>query len=131
MKMTSVRVAFDIYGEHFDPNYITEFLNVLPNNTTIKGIIPPGKSRPSVETTWRIETGYEESDDINIQLKKIINLIQGKEDILNQIRSKLKIDMLFDVVIHLENNEYPVMRLKPDVLKFIASINAEIDFNAY
>ena len=39
--------------------------------------------------------------------------------------------MLFDVFIHLENNEYPVMRLKPDVLKFIASISAEIDFNGY
>lgn len=39
--------------------------------------------------------------------------------------------MLYDVVIHLENNEYPVMRMKPYVLKFIASISAEIDFNAY
>jgi hypothetical protein len=39
--------------------------------------------------------------------------------------------MLFDVVIHLENDEYPVMRLKPDVLKFIASISADIDFNVY
>jgi hypothetical protein len=39
--------------------------------------------------------------------------------------------MLFDVVIHLENDEYPVMRLKSDVLKFIASISADIDFNVY
>lgn len=39
--------------------------------------------------------------------------------------------MLFDVVIYLEDNEYPVMRLKPVVLKFIASIGSEIDFNAY
>ena len=68
--MTSVRVAFFIYGEDFDPNYITELLNILPNNTTIKGIIPPGKSRSVVETTWCIETGYEELDDINIHLKK-------------------------------------------------------------
>lgn len=131
MEMTSVRVAFFIYGEDFDPNYITELLNIFPNDTTIKGIISPGKSRPAVETTWCIETGYEESDDINIQLKKIINLIQGKEDILNRIRSELNIDMLFDVVIYLEDNEYPVMRLKPNVLKFIGSIGSEIDFNSY
>ncbi|NUE67690.1 DUF4279 domain-containing protein [Snodgrassella sp. ESL0253] len=39
--------------------------------------------------------------------------------------------MLFDVVIRLENDEYPVMRLKPDVLKFIANISADIDFNVY
>ncbi|WP_367434510.1 DUF4279 domain-containing protein [Snodgrassella alvi] len=61
----------------------------------------------------------------------MINLIQGKEDILNRNRSELNIDMLFDVVIYLEDNEYPVMRLKPVVLKFIASIGSEIDFNAY
>ena len=70
MKTTTVDVAFDIYGEHFDPNYITELLNLLPDYTTIKGIHSPRKSRPAVETTWCIETGYEESDDINIQLKK-------------------------------------------------------------
>lgn len=69
MKMISGKVAFFIYGEDFDPNYITEILNVFPNNTTIKGIFPPGKSWPAIETTWCIETGYEESDNINIQLK--------------------------------------------------------------
>ncbi|WP_371807070.1 DUF4279 domain-containing protein [Snodgrassella communis] len=110
---------------------MTDLLNVLPNSTIIKGIVPEGKNWPAVETKWRIDTGYEKSDDINIQLKKIIGLIQGKEDILNRIRSELNIDMLFDVVIRLENDEYPVMRLKPDVLKFIASISADIDFNVY
>lgn len=66
MKTTTVSVAFDIYGEHFDPNYITELLNILTDYTTIKGIHSPRKSLPAVETNWRIETGYEESDDINI-----------------------------------------------------------------
>ncbi|NUE67698.1 DUF4279 domain-containing protein [Snodgrassella sp. ESL0253] len=131
METTSVKVAFDIYGEHFQPSAITDLLNVLPNSTIIKGIVPEGKNWPAVETKWCIDTGYEKSDDINIQLKKIIGLIQGKEDILNRIRSELNIDMLFDVVIRLENDEYPVMRLKPDVLKFIASISADIDFNVY
>ena len=131
METTSVKVAFFIYGEHFQPSAITDLLNILPNSTSIKGIIPIGRTRPAVETMWCIDTGYEKSDDINIQLKKIIGLIQDKEDILNRIRPELNIDMLFDVVIHLENDEYPVMRLKPDVLKFIASISADIDFNVY
>jgi hypothetical protein len=130
MEITSVNVAFLIYGEHFQPNAITDLLNILSNSTRIKGIIPIGRTRPAIATIWCIETDYEKLDDINIQLKKI-GLIQGKEDILNRIRSELNIDMLFDVVIHLENDEYPVMRLKSDVLKFIASISADIDFNVY
>jgi hypothetical protein len=130
MEITSVNVAFLIYGEHFQPNAITDLLNILSNSTRIKGIIPIGRTRPAIATIWCIETDYEKSDDINIQLKKI-GLIQGKEDILNRIRSELNIDMLFDVVIRLENDEYPVMRLKSDVLKFIASISADIDFNVY
>ncbi|MGE9548142.1 hypothetical protein [Snodgrassella sp. CS2] len=38
MKTTTVGVAFDIYGEHFDPNYIAELLNILSDYITIKGI---------------------------------------------------------------------------------------------
>jgi hypothetical protein len=124
-------LLFLIYSEHFQPSAITDLLNILPTSTRIKEIIPIGRTRPAVETIWYIETDYEKSDDINIQLKKIIGLIQGKEDILNRIRSELNIDMLFNVVIRLENDEYPVMRLKSDVLKFIASISADIDFNVY
>jgi hypothetical protein len=66
MEITSVNVAFLIYGEHFQPNAITDLLNILSNSTRIKGIIPIGRTRPAIATIWCIETDYEKLDDIGM-----------------------------------------------------------------
>lgn len=132
MDQTTVMVEFSIYGEDFDPNYITEQLDVIPTETYLKG--EPIKNRNRLvrkETSWSISTGYEPSYDINEQLGKIMFSLENKMDKLVELNNNHLLKMLFMIVIKIENNEIPAMYFRKDFIQFASNINAEIGFDPY
>jgi hypothetical protein len=132
MDKTNVMVKFIIYGDSFEPSFITEQLTLMPNETYMKGD-PTGRSgiNKRKETTWSISTGYEESYDINEQLKKILLLLNGKADKLVELKHSVSVEILFMIVVKIKNEEFPAMRLGKDIIHFMSTIGAEVDFDVY
>lgn len=97
----------------------------------MKGLIPEGGRRPSIGTSWGLATKNEESYDVNNQLNQMILRLKDKIDILKKIREEYKIEMVFAVVIEVENNETPGVHFEIETLKFITDIGAEIDIDIY
>ncbi|MEX9217041.1 DUF4279 domain-containing protein [Providencia rettgeri] len=131
MDKTTVMAYFSIYGDIFDTEDITHRLAILPTETKIKGVIPEGKKRASIETSWKICTKEEESLDINNQLNQLLKIINEKSKILCDIKSSLDVNFVFSFIVKIENGEKPAMHLSSDSLKLISSINAEIDIDLY
>jgi hypothetical protein len=124
-------VEFSIYGECFEPEHITEIIGITPSETYLKGdVIKHGKDTRK-ETTWSINTGYELSNDINNQIDKILALIEDKVDILVELRNRLPINILFMIVIKVENKEVPAIYFKKKLIQFMSKIEAEIGFDTY
>lgn len=131
MNRTTVMAYFSIYGDSFDIDDITYRLNIFPTETKLKGIIPVGRKRPSIETSWRISTNEDESLDINNQLTQLIELLHAKTACLCDIKSLSNVNFVFAFVVKVENGEKPAMHFSTDSLKFISSIGAEIDIDLY
>ena len=131
MDKTNVMVEFEIYGDKFDPNTITEMLGITPTETRIKG--EPGRFKHAINkyTTWQFDTGYKESYDINDQLKEIYDIFKGKIHILNNIRKEYAIEFGICIVINIENDEKPAMGLEHWVIDFLHEIHAEVGFDIY
>lgn len=53
MDRTTVMAYFSIYGEKFDTEDVTIRLDISPTETKMKGVIPEGKKRPVIETSWK------------------------------------------------------------------------------
>lgn len=131
MDKTTVMAYFSIYGDSFDVDDITRELCLQPNEVKIKGSIPDGKKRPSIETAWKLSTGDEVSYDINDQLDKIITLLDGKESQLQSIKSKYDVNFIFSLVVKIENGEKPGMHFNTEKLAFISKVGAEIDIDLF
>lgn len=124
-------VRFSIYGDDFHPSFATEKLELEPTETHLKG--EPTKNGKNIwkETSWSIRTGYEDSNDINEQLEKIMLLLNGKKDKLVELKNNLCVEMLFMIVVKIENNETPAMYFKKSFIHFLSSIDAEVGFDVY
>ncbi|MEH7387951.1 DUF4279 domain-containing protein [Bacillus sp. JJ1521] len=72
MERTKVRVYFRLFGDTFPLDNVTEKLGITPSNTYRKGAII--LNRPATlfrkETSWDLDTGYQESLDVNEQLQQ-------------------------------------------------------------
>ncbi|NEZ45417.1 DUF4279 domain-containing protein [Paenibacillus alvei] len=130
MDKSNVKVEFSIYGDKFDPNIITNTMQITPTRSWIKGeVIREGLIRK--ETCWELATEYEESLDIYEQINKIRNLIKNKRNQIVKVKDTYNLECKFDVVINIENNEIPAMYLDKEIIKFIYELGAEVDFDLY
>lgn len=131
MDKTSIMVEFIITGDQFPPNVITEMLSIEPTGCYMKGEKVKNKGRERKETCWYISTGYEDSLDINNQLKKIMNLIGNQKQMLLELKNKYDLDYMFSIVIRVEQNQTPAINLKSETIEFASDINAEFDLDLY
>lgn len=131
MDRTTVMAYFSIYGEKFDTEDVTIRLDISPTETKVKGVIPEGKKRPGIETSWKICTKEEVSLDLNDQLYYLVDLLEDKVKLLCDIKSSLDVNFVFSFIVKIENGEKPAMHFSSDSLNFISSIGAEIDIDLY
>ncbi len=131
MDKTTVMIEFSIYGDNFEPDYITNHLGIRPSETYLKGELIRNGRIARKETAWTLSTGYEVSTDINVQLKKLMLLIENKLDKLETLKDKIHINMLFMVVVKIENKEAPAMYLEKPFIDFLGKLEAEVGFDIY
>lgn len=138
MDVTKVMAYFSVIGDHFPPEKITEELAIQPTETYVKGDIieqtravnSPGIRR-RIGTAWTLSSGYQESFDINDQLKPLLSSLEGKQQDLIRLKEEYELSYLFMIVIQIENDDKPAMYFKKDVISFASAIDAEIHFDLY
>ncbi|MBU7008837.1 DUF4279 domain-containing protein [Phosphitispora fastidiosa] len=131
MEKTNIKVEFRMLGENFNPELISDRLNLKPDEKWEKGEIIKNKDIRRKYSCWIISTGYEESLDVNNQLEQILGLIYDKKAILQEISKQFGLDYRFDVIINIEANEKPAIYLSKDVIGFANDINAEFDIDLF
>lgn len=87
---------FSLFGDEFDPNYVTSILKIESTNTAYKGDIINKKHRIK-ETSWTLGTDYEESLDVNHQLTKVLDLLRNKVKEINSIRNENRLSTNFSL----------------------------------
>ncbi|WP_051272153.1 DUF4279 domain-containing protein [Shimazuella kribbensis] len=129
MKKTTVMVEFAIFGDDFSPDAVTEKLSTKPTKCWMKGESIRDMAIVRKETNWSISTGYEESWDINDQLKKLVELLENKRSDLKELKRIYNLEYKFFIVINVENNEKPAIYLENDMIEFANDIKAWFDFD--
>ncbi|MEK4053024.1 DUF4279 domain-containing protein [Paenibacillus sp. FSL F4-0087] len=127
---TEVMAYFSLFGDEFDPNYVTSILKIEPTNTAYKGDIINKRHRIK-ETSWTLGTEYEESLDVNHQLTKIVDLLKNKVKEINSIRIEHRLFTKFFIVIRIEEGKTPALYFDSDFIEFVNMIHAEIDVDLY
>lgn len=131
---------FNVTGDIFPVEAISDALNIEPTKTYKKGDVVERCDNPNLVSTknlyrkgtdWTLSTGYQESYDINDQLHVIVKSLGEKTEQLKQLKKKYDLHFLLMVIIQVENNESPAMYLQKEIINFASSIQAEIHFDLY
>ena len=76
---------------------------------------------------WSLNTGYEISDDICIQIQKIQNKIIGRENTINEILRKFNAECGFVITIKLNDDVFPAIYFERDFVELASNIKANIN----
>lgn len=128
---TNINVEFAIVADYFNPNIITEKLKIEPDEFWIKGEKVLGKPIKRKDTTWSINTGYEETLYVSELLSKMLNRLRDKKEILCELKQLYKLEYYFIIVINIENNYSPAIDFNSEFIEFANDIKAEVDIPIY
>lgn len=131
MQKTNVKVEFFITHEKLNLEIIKKELELVPTEFWMKGDSIQGKKFKKPDSCWVISTQYEESLNINEQIEKILNILDSKKNSLKEFRKKYDWDLLFSIVINIENNEKPEMYFEKKFIDFVQEIEAEFFIDLY
>lgn len=140
MEKTEVKVYFRLYGEEFPINLISQELNLKPTHSHEKGKIIEKMPNPNIiqksihgwkETVWELGTDYEESLDVEIQIKKVTDQFKGREARLVEICKRYNLNCMLMIVIRMNEGYTPALVMKKEIIDFVNHINAEIHFDLY
>jgi len=130
MDKTNVQANFTIIANVLDHIEVSSVLGIEPSYIRHSNEVL-NNGRLFGHDEWGIGTEYEESLDINDQLKKITDAVYDKTAIVNEVCEKFHAKCHFLIVVNVENGEFPAMYFESDFIKFATSINAEIGFDPY
>ncbi|MDR2939043.1 MAG: DUF4279 domain-containing protein [Clostridiales bacterium] len=77
----------------------------------------------------RIE--YEESLDVGKQIHKILDILEGKTNLLLELKKEFELFYKFSIVINMENEITPGLYLDLRIINFLSCIGAEFDCDMY
>ncbi|MFD1884164.1 DUF4279 domain-containing protein [Paenibacillus wenxiniae] len=126
--MTKTKVDFWLVGDIFEPDKITNELDIKPTKARLKKNSPIPQT---AATYWKLSTEKEECTAISEPFEKLVELLQNKESIIIKLCQQLGLTATFEVVIEMEINDRPELVLTKDIIQFANAIQAEIGFDLY
>jgi hypothetical protein len=127
-KQPKIRVDFNISGDVFDLQYVTDQMEIIPTKIKTKKECPIPMT---ALTYWRLSTDKETCKAVRWQFEKIMKLLAGKELIINQLCEENNLETSFNIMIEMVSYNGPELVLTPQIISFISSIHAEVRFDLY
>lgn len=119
---------FSFEEELFNTEVITNELGIEPTSVMIK------KDPVPKSTSWmyKIEAGNE--IDLEIHLKKLIDIFEPKIGVINRLKRDLKLETRIQFVIDIDINpdaSTPYFGLNKRTIGFLSKTDTEVDFDLY
>ena len=79
---------------------------------------------------WSFDTGYEKSEDINVQIEKIYSKIKYKSAEINKLKELYSAEVGFIITVKQEElGALPAIYYENEFIKFVADIGADINMD--
>ena len=101
MLQTEVTIEFIICGPNFNPDSVTKLLGISPTKYTIRGSMKNCKYSPAIETTWCLQHCINSLNDLDHQVRQIIDKIENKLNILLKFKEDNDINFVFTIYGHI------------------------------
>lgn len=119
---------FSFDAEYFDTNEITEKLNIEPTSVMIK------KDPIPKSTAWVYQIDAGNKIDLEVLLKKLIDIFEPKIEIIKYLKDKLNLTTRIQFLVDIDSYpdaSTPYFGLNKRTIDFLAKTETEVDFDLY
>ncbi|MDJ0579492.1 DUF4279 domain-containing protein [Crocosphaera sp.] len=125
-------VYFALDGEDFEPNDVTDYLNIEPTSVRRKGERLPG--RIPRYSSWVLSTQkiINEIIDVDEMASELIKILEPKTNQINEIAEKLNLATRLEVVLWITTDDTqttPMISFNVNSINFLSNVNAYIDID--
>lgn len=133
---TEIACEFLLTGVGFNPDEITILLGIQPTKTWRLGDLVPRTSLRRKHDGWLLSIGYEHLDeehsiDLMSQVRRLFDRLQPDTAKLIDICTRLQLESSLNCVLYIRGNERPAVHFDPDIIQWLAQLQAEIDIDLY
>ncbi len=127
-------VYFALKGDDFNPQEITDHLNIEPSDVWRKG--DKGEYNPSPKySCWKLSTNKgKEYIEVDKPVNEIIELLFDKIDIINKLKQRLKLSSVLGIVMDIDinpNQPTPAIGHNLKTIEFLYKTRTETDVDIY
>jgi len=127
-----ISVGFCMTSDSADLEKISEVLNLIPSKSRRKNEWPQVSIEAGIACdSWEINTKQVTSMSVDAECNKLIDILKGKEVVIQSLCKEYNMKTHFEVIIHMNSNETPAIFLETETVTFLATINANIGFDIY
>ncbi len=136
-----IQVYLSVFGDYFNPDELTQILEIIPTDYHIKGEeiplnknskrLPGTKPRRYLETVWKYGTGYIHDYDSEKACKIIEENLRDKVPLINEFAIKHNLDITLKVVPWFADDHTPTISFSKSMIKMLGELNADIYFDVY
>lgn len=127
-----INVVFCMTSDFTDLQKINKALSLTPSKYRKKNEWPQASIKAGIACdTWEIETEQTTSKNVNLECKKIMAMLKGKENAIKSLCKEYNMKTHVEVVIHTKSTETPAIYLDEEIVTFLSMINADIGFDIY
>ncbi|MDF9825368.1 hypothetical protein M2475_001823 [Breznakia sp. PF5-3] len=131
LKKTNARIKFEIRGDKFDPQLISDKLNLVPDKIWKTGDFIENRNAKRKCSAWILGGEFIETLDIGEEITKIINKIESKTVIINELKKELNVECNFIIAVETWDEQNPSIYLSKRVISFANEVQADFDFDMY
>lgn len=128
---TNINVEFNIIGDYFDLDTVSNELNLNPTESWKKGEVVPKRKTVRRDTTWSYALGTKATIDLDEELTNLVNIFDSKRENLKKLKLLFELEYLILITIKIENEETPAMTIRIPNINFINDITCELEFDIY
>ncbi len=134
MAINEGRVYFALDGDNFEPDELTQFLEIEPTSVMRKGSNIPDKLPP--KSSWELSTENVVNNYIDVfdMATSIIEQLKPKKKMILDAINRFNLSPRLEVVLWFSVNEEhstPAIGFEVDTIKFLGEIGAFIDIDTY
>lgn len=123
-----IMVEFSLMGDYDNIEEISKDLKIDATKIRKKNDY---KIKEFAEDSWTISTGYQNVLSVSEAFNQLIRILEGKENLINQIKELNKLDSVFIVIVDASIHKMPEYILTKGIINFASYIDTEIHFDNY
>ena len=128
--MAEIRVSLTLIGECYDPDYVTQRLQMTPDILRLPDE-RLGNGCLFGHTEWGIQTAIVVSDEVEVVLRSLWNRLNCNAHALKSLAEELNAQWHCLCYLRTQDGNLPAICFSSESIRFLAEIGAEMGFDTY